>query len=223
MLVTCKSCGKELGKGVKKCVNCGADQRNFFVRHKILTGILALVIIGIISVMSSPSTTPIQTKDGKTISAKTLTFPDGRKYVGELKDGKANGYGILYKADGSKSIEGEFIDGQLAGISTTTSPAPAVTPTPAPVPAPTPAPVVAPTNDPNMSKAEFDKIQNGMTYEAVVKIVGGPGEMTAETGTKGDDYYTVAYSFKGENGFGANAQLMFQGGKLNTKAQMGLK
>ena len=180
-------------------------------------GVAGLIVIIIICLMASPTTTSIQTKGGKTISAKTLTFPDGRKYVGELKDGKANGYGILYKADGSKSIEGEFIDGQLAGISTTTPPAPATNPAPAP------APAVTPTNDPNMSKAEFDKIQNGMTYEAVVKIVGGPGEMTVETGTKGDDYYTVAYSFKGENGLGANAQLMFQGGKLNTKAQFGLK
>ena len=159
MLVNCKACGKEIAKGVKKCVNCGADQRNFLGRHKILTGILALaIIIGIGSAMG----------------------------------------------DGGKSSSTQ---------------APATTAAPAPVP----APVVAPANDPNMSKAEFDKIQNGMTYEAVVKIVGGPGEMTAETGAKGDDYYTVAYSFKGENGFGANAQLMFQGGKLNTKAQMGLK
>ena len=48
-LVNCKSCGKEIGKGVKKCVHCGTDQRNFFVKHKILTGILAIVIIGGIS------------------------------------------------------------------------------------------------------------------------------------------------------------------------------
>ena len=45
MLVKCKSCGKEIDKGVKKCPNCGADQRNFFAKHKIITGILALIII----------------------------------------------------------------------------------------------------------------------------------------------------------------------------------
>ena len=53
MLVNCKACGKEIGKGVKKCVNCGSDQRNCFSRHKILTGILVLVIIGIGSAMGS--------------------------------------------------------------------------------------------------------------------------------------------------------------------------
>ena len=46
MVVNCKACGKEIGKGVKKCVHCGTDQRNFFGKHKIITGILALVIIG---------------------------------------------------------------------------------------------------------------------------------------------------------------------------------
>ena len=67
MLVNCKACGKEIAKGVKKCVNCGADQRNFFSRHKILTGILALaIIIGIGSAMgsggkSSPAQAPATT------------------------------------------------------------------------------------------------------------------------------------------------------------------
>lgn len=44
--VNCKACGKEIGKRVNKCVHCGADQRNFFGKHKIITGILALIIIG---------------------------------------------------------------------------------------------------------------------------------------------------------------------------------
>ena len=48
-LVACKACGKEIAKGVKKCPSCGKDQRNWFMRHKILSFIgiiVALVIIG---------------------------------------------------------------------------------------------------------------------------------------------------------------------------------
>lgn len=45
-LTNCKACGKELAKGVKKCLSCGKDQRNFFMKHKILTGVLVLVIMG---------------------------------------------------------------------------------------------------------------------------------------------------------------------------------
>ncbi|WP_309479061.1 DUF3862 domain-containing protein [Brevibacillus agri] len=86
-----------------------------------------------------------------------------------------------------------------------------------------PAPKTSETNEGTMSKAEFDKIQNGMSYEEVVAIVGGPGEMLSETGTKGDQFYTVMYAWEGEGGFGANANAMFQGGKMISKSQFGLK
>jgi hypothetical protein len=44
-LVQCKACGKEIAKGVNKCPNCGKDQRNWFMRHKILTFILAIIVL----------------------------------------------------------------------------------------------------------------------------------------------------------------------------------
>lgn len=44
-LVKCKACSKDVAKGVKKCPNCGKDQRNFFMRHKIFTGFLALILL----------------------------------------------------------------------------------------------------------------------------------------------------------------------------------
>lgn len=48
-ITNCKACGKDIAKGVKKCVHCGKDQRNFFMKHKIITGILVLVVLGGIS------------------------------------------------------------------------------------------------------------------------------------------------------------------------------
>jgi len=81
----------------------------------------------------------------------------------------------------------------------------------------------ASNNKPTMTKAEFDQIKDGMSYDEVAAIVGGPGELQAESGAKGDAAHTVSYGFDGEGSMGANAQLMFQGGKLNMKAQMGLK
>ncbi len=41
----CKGCGKELDKSAKICPNCGKDQRNWFMKHKVLTGILVLIIL----------------------------------------------------------------------------------------------------------------------------------------------------------------------------------
>lgn len=45
---TCKECGKEISSSAKKCPNCGKDQRNQFAKHKIITAVLVLVVVGII-------------------------------------------------------------------------------------------------------------------------------------------------------------------------------
>ena len=78
-------------------------------------------------------------------------------------------------------------------------------------------------NKPGISKKEFDQLKSGMSYEEVVKIVGSEGEVLSESGNEGEDLHTVMYSWEGESGWGSNANAMFQGGKLNTKAQMGLE
>lgn len=88
---------------------------------------------------------------------------------------------------------------------------------------------VAPKEEPKqeekkgINKAEFDAIQNGMTYEEVVKIIGVEGEVMSESGTAGEEFHTVMYTWDGEEGFGANANAMFQDGKMINKAQFGLK
>jgi Beta-lactamase inhibitor (BLIP) len=74
-----------------------------------------------------------------------------------------------------------------------------------------------------ITKEEFDKIQNGMTYEQVKQIVGGEGHKVSETGKPGAADHTVMYDYQGEGEIGANASLMFQGGKLINKSQFGLK
>lgn len=48
-MTQCKACNKDIAKGVKKCPNCGKDQRNFFMRHKILTGIIIILLIALFS------------------------------------------------------------------------------------------------------------------------------------------------------------------------------
>jgi len=71
--------------------------------------------------------------------------------------------------------------------------------------------------------SEFSKIQNGMTYEEVTQLLGGVGTMASEIGTKGSQFYTVGYTYKGEGLPGANVILMFQNGKLASKTQAGLQ
>lgn len=46
-LKICKECGSEVSsKGV--CPKCGKDQRNFFVKHKVITFILIVIVVGAI-------------------------------------------------------------------------------------------------------------------------------------------------------------------------------
>ncbi len=58
MMTKCKACGGDIAKGVKKCPHCGKDQCNFFMRHKIITGFLILIILG--SVLSIPDEDKLQ-------------------------------------------------------------------------------------------------------------------------------------------------------------------
>jgi len=80
----------------------------------------------------------------------------------------------------------------------------------------------SPANKPGISKAEYDQIKNGMSYNEVKAIIGSDGESMSEVGEKGTDYYTVVYMWKGEGMIGANANFTFQNDKLQMKAQVGL-
>ncbi|MFC1688094.1 hypothetical protein ACFL07_00355 [Pseudomonadota bacterium] len=73
-----------------------------------------------------------------------------------------------------------------------------------------PAPVV--------TMAEFNRIENGMTYAQVRQIIGASGEEISRSDLAG--YTTVMYTWTNSNGSNMNA--MFQNGGLITKAQFGL-
>ncbi|PFB16989.1 hypothetical protein CN399_08485 [Bacillus cereus] len=76
-------------------------------------------------------------------------------------------------------------------------------------------------NEKTMTKAEFEQIQNDMSYEEVVKIIGSEGELQSES-TVGD-YTSKLYTWKGEGGLGANANITFSNNKVQAKSQFGLK
>ena len=65
-LVPCKACEKEIAKGVKKCPSCGKDQRNWFMKHKILTTIGILLILSILGSLG----------DGNDVQEQAVTEPD---------------------------------------------------------------------------------------------------------------------------------------------------
>ncbi|MDF3555519.1 hypothetical protein LAV92_28060 [Bacillus cereus] len=77
------------------------------------------------------------------------------------------------------------------------------------------------SNEKTMTKAEFEQIQNDMSYEEVVKIIGSEGELQSES-TVGE-YTSKLYTWKGEGGLGANANVTFSNNKVQAKSQFGLK
>lgn len=71
--------------------------------------------------------------------------------------------------------------------------------------------------------AEYNQLKNGMSYDEVVSIIGGECTKESEVGDEDDELYTVTYGCNGSGDTGANVQLLFQGGELDTKAQFGLR
>lgn len=93
------------------------------------------------------------------------------------------------------------VDNQVAGI------------VPLPVPEPTP----------RITFDEWQRLTDGMTRDQAAEIVGSYGSTDAESGISGDEFHTVLVSWSGEGSVGANANAMFQGGRLVSKAQFGLR
>lgn len=75
-MTTCKACGKEVAKGARACPNCGKDQRSFFAKHKIISAILVLFLLGSIGSAlgrgdeGNPSTANKNTSSGSAPTTK---------------------------------------------------------------------------------------------------------------------------------------------------------
>lgn len=75
--------------------------------------------------------------------------------------------------------------------------------------------------EPEITLAEFDKIQKGMTYEQVVQIVGVNGEVSSSYEASDPKWSSKSYTFKGTDVF-SSAMVTFTGGVVDMKMQSGL-
>ena len=75
-------------------------------------------------------------------------------------------------------------------------------------------------SEPEMTLNEFNRIETGMTYDEVCKIVGSYGFEMSRSEIAG--YQTVIVGWDGIGQIGANANVTFQNGKVIAKAQAGL-
>lgn len=75
-----------------------------------------------------------------------------------------------------------------------------------------------------VSLEQYNSLSSGMTEEQVWNVLGGKCTNTGTTDIgMGEQYVTISYGCNGNGGIGSNVILMFQGGKLTTMSQIGLK
>lgn len=101
-MTTCKACGKEIAKGVKTCPHCGKDQRNFFMKHKIISIIGIIVVLCIIggalgSKGNSDDTKPTTSSKSAQSSTSSSTTKSASDDKDKLKDSYAVGEVVKYK------------------------------------------------------------------------------------------------------------------------------
>ncbi|SDX99441.1 zinc ribbon domain-containing protein [Eubacterium barkeri] len=86
--------------------------------------------------------------------------------------------------------------------------------------------VTQPTTTSLVTNAQFEQIQNGMTYADVVGIFGRDGTLLSESTFKdesGNDVQLKIYYWEGQGEAGANASVSFQGDVVVTKSSYGLQ
>ncbi len=72
---------------------------------------------------------------------------------------------------------------------------------------------------PNVTLANYERIETGMTYDEVTAIFGGPGVRTAQIQLGGE--WLEFYSWKAATG--GTATVTFKNGIVSTKSQNGLR
>ncbi len=135
----CPKCGEEILASAKRCKHCQADIRNWFARHKIITGIIILFVIGIAlgsgnksdkkePVKSNNETKQVETKSEapkkeekiykmkEAVPVGNLVFiVGGVKEMNEISDGftkrKAKGiYKLVFIGAHNNDKESRYID-----------------------------------------------------------------------------------------------------------------
>lgn len=71
----CKTCREEIDQKATKCPKCGTDQRGFFRKHPIITGILVLFLIGLIASAGGGKNSSSGSSESSNKEATTKTEP----------------------------------------------------------------------------------------------------------------------------------------------------
>ncbi len=115
----CKSCQSEIDDKAKKCPKCQSDQRNWFMRHKILTAIGGIIVffilVGIISAGGNKDDKPSESNTKNTIYSVNQEVPSG-DVTWKITAVKDRGTSLLAKdsryptISKTKTTQGRFVE-----------------------------------------------------------------------------------------------------------------
>ena len=71
-----------------------------------------------------------------------------------------------------------------------------------------------------VTAAQYEQVAEGMSYEQVVAIMGGEGQLVSDTGIAGVSMQF--YTWDGKT-FGSNCTICFYNGAVESKSQLGLE
>ena len=109
-LINCKACGNQIAKGTKCCPNCGKDNRSFCAKHKLLTVLLAMFIIGSVCAGCSnedPGVEVNNIQEAVVIDEVTTKVPD---YQVTLEGGAYDEFEFAYYITGTLTNNKKDVD-----------------------------------------------------------------------------------------------------------------
>ena len=109
-LINCKTCGNKIAKGVKCCPSCGNDNRKFYAKHKILTGLLAVFIIGSVGAIGGNKDSSVEVNNVKEEASKEKAETKVPKYKVTLEDGTYDSSGFAYYVYGTLTNNKKDVD-----------------------------------------------------------------------------------------------------------------
>ncbi|MEK4666562.1 DUF4352 domain-containing protein [Niallia sp. FSL R7-0271] len=112
-LVPCKACGKEIAKGVKKCPNCGKDQRNWFMRHKFLSFIGIVIILSVLGTLGGGGDDDKASTSSDTSSKSTKSEEKVYK-VNETVTVDDKAEVVVTKVEEKNNVGGEFLEKEVS-------------------------------------------------------------------------------------------------------------
>lgn len=109
-LTNCKTCGSEISKGAKCCPSCGNDNRKFYAKHKILTGLMALFIIGSVGNAVDNKDLDVEVNNVKEEVAKEKAETKVPKYKVTLESGAYDSSGFAFYVYGTLTNNKKDVD-----------------------------------------------------------------------------------------------------------------